>query len=687
MVDVRHGRPPRGAPPVILAPSVAPLLATIEETYTRGGGPRAAPLRREHNLLRALALALRARRVEGAEAPSPAPIRVAALLPTGGDDPEGNSAAARDAFFVACDRRVGPRDHPDGYEARAVDLAVEADRRWALRAHLVVVGDEWADAHHERDAALAAALAAARARVAVVVALGASACRALALGRVGLVPFRVAVVDPGDGDGDGDGKHEAASPPPPSSPSLGTIVNAPAVRALARACAADGVPGLAVPAAAAALCFADGTAEALVLDAVRFDPIDETSHANANVPARARLLRETLRATATLFAGAVAESVAVAASSSSNLAAAAAGGNRTDHLGDWPVWTGGARVAADKIERAAKLLSHPDVDSLVVFTGAGMSAESGMPAFRDTVPGQVRVDEDGAPCERTALDALAPLWERYDPEKYSTLAAYREEPDRCWALHREMMAQARGLRPNAGHLAVAKLAREGAKLRPPLRVTVVTQNVDGMHRRAGDVDALELHGSAERVACSNACGWSAPADAFLRELDEKEKEGANENRDPKRRRRDDDGDGTDDTLLERAPTCGGCGVRPAKFDCVLFGEALPEGATRAAMAACASARSMLVVGTSLSVYPAAELPRVCRLHAGGDAPVVEINATRAETPAEADIVVAAKAAETLPALVDRILELRKESAGDAPPAGGGGGEGGRPQMFARPRMF
>ena len=165
---------------------------------------------------------------------------------------------------------------------------------------------------------------------------------------------------------------------------------------------------------------------ALVLDAVRFDPIDETSHANANVPARARLLRETLRATATLFAGAVAESVAVAASSSSNLAAAAAGGNRTDHLGDWPVWTGGARVAADKIERAAKLLSHPDVDSLVVFTGAGMSAESGMPAFRDTVPGRVRVDEDGAPCERTALDALAPLWERYDPEKYSTLAAYRE---------------------------------------------------------------------------------------------------------------------------------------------------------------------------------------------------------------------------------------------------------------------
>ena len=206
-------------------------------------------------------------------------------------------------------------------------------------------------------------------------------------------------------------------------------------------------------------------------------------------------------------------------------------------------------------------------------------------------------------------------------------------------------------------------------------MTVVTQNVDGMHRRAGDVDALELHGSAERVACSNACGWSAPADAFLLELDEKEKKKARTNT---ATRNVDEGTTTATvptrTLLERAPTCGGCGVRPAKFDCVLFGEALPERATRAAMAACASARSMLVVGTSLSVYPAAELPRVCRLHAGGDAPVVEINATRAETPAEADIVVAAKAAETLPALVDRILELRKESAGvrGITPAGAAG---------------
>ena len=314
-----------------------------------------------------------------------------------------------------------------------------------------------------------------------------------------------------------------------------------------------------------------------------------------------------------------------------------------------------------------------------------MSAESGMPAFRDTVPGQVRVDEDGAPCERTALDALAPLWERYDPEKYSTLAAYREEPDRCWALHREMMAQARGLRPNADTCGCE--TREGRGETSPAASRDGGDAERGRDASSrGDVDALELHGSAERVACSNACGWSAPADAFLRELDEKEK---------KARTRTATRNVDEGTTTATVPTIPSSNARPRAADAACGPRSstacsserrFPRAQTRA-MAACASARSMLVVGTSLSVYPAAELPRVCRLHAGGDAPVVEINATRAETPAEADIVVAAKAAETLPALVDRILELRKESAGDAPPAGGGGGEGGRPQMFARPRMF
>ena len=352
MVDVRHGRPPRGAPPVILAPSVAPLLATIEETYTRRGrSARSASASRAQPAPRARARPPRASR-RGCRGAVPRPDPRRGALPTGGDDPEGNSAAARNAFFVACDRRVGPRDHPDGYEARAVDLAVEADRRWALRAHLVVVGDEWADAHHERDAALAAALAAARANDAVVVALGASACRALALGRVGLVPFRVAVVDPGDGDGDGDGKHEAASPPPPSSPSLGTIVNAPAVRALARACAADGVPGLAVPAAAAALCFADGTAEARprrrsIRPHRRNLPRErERSRAGSVTPRdasrdgdalRGRRRRERRR-----------RRVLVVRSRRRRRGRES---NRPPR--DWPVWTGGARVAADKIERAA----------------------------------------------------------------------------------------------------------------------------------------------------------------------------------------------------------------------------------------------------------------------------------------------------------------------------------------------
>ena len=201
MVDVRHGRP-RGRAPVILAPSVAPLLATIEETYTREA------VRAQRPCVASTTCSARSRspsarvalRVRGA-VPRPDPRRGA--LPTGGDDPEGNSAARARAFFVACDRRVGPRDHPDEYEARAVDLAVEADRRWALQP--VVVGDEWADAHHERDAALAAAPPP-RARTTPSLSPSARPRAAPRPRSSGLVPFRVAVVDPGDGTGTGRGR-------------------------------------------------------------------------------------------------------------------------------------------------------------------------------------------------------------------------------------------------------------------------------------------------------------------------------------------------------------------------------------------------------------------------------------------------------------------------------------------------
>ena len=161
----------------------------------------------------------------------------------------------------------------------------------------------------------------------------------------------------------------------------------------------------------------------------------------------------------------------------------------------------------------------------------------------------------------------------------------------------------------------------------------------------------------------------------------KGKKGASEYRDPNV------GEGTTTATVPTSPSSNARpraadAVASREFDCVLFGETLP-GARRARRW---RARRLVHARCTRSRCTRRRNCLACVAYAGGDAPVVEINATRAETPAEADIVVAAKAAETLRRWWIS-LELRKESAGDATPAGGGGGEGGHPQMFARPRMF
>ena len=238
-----------------------------------------------------------------------------------------------------------------------------------------------------------------------------------------------------------------------------------------------------------------------------------------------------------------------------------------------------------------------------------------------------------------------------------------------------------------------------------LQVCVVTQNVDGLHQAAGSAPVHELHGSMSRASCLDGCGWVAPIHGFLVHGD-----GLDEDGRQKRQRLDDtvptattstptyahapltgytNSTATDadahNAIAHNAnahnmpaaayrataklrppravptgvPRCGGCGACPAKPDCTLFGEPLPEAAMRAARSACVAADAVIVVGTSLSVFPAAELPQLARLHTPG-APLVEINAVHTETPAGADVTITGKAAEVLPLLVKRVLELRKE---------------------------
>jgi len=200
--------------------------------------------------------------------------------------------------------------------------------------------------------------------------------------------------------------------------------------------------------------------------------------------------------------------------------------------------------------------------SVTVLTGAGISAESGIPTFRD---------------------ALTGLWARYRPEELATPQAFARDPALVWSwyrMRREMVARAE---PNAGHRALVALER-----RVPY-FTLITQNVDGLHRRAGSERVIELHGSLGRARCSRE-------DTRVETWDEPE---------------------------QGPPRCRACGalLRP---DVVWFGEVLPAEALQAAEAAARDCEVFLSVGTSNLVEPAASLP--WRAAAAG-AEVVVINPT------------------------------------------------------------
>ncbi|AKJ29590.1 SIR2 family NAD-dependent protein deacylase [Caldimonas brevitalea] len=231
---------------------------------------------------------------------------------------------------------------------------------------------------------------------------------------------------------------------------------------------------------------------------------------------------------------------------------------------------------------------------LCVSTGAGMSAESGVPTFRD---------------------ALGGMWARFDPQQLATEAGYRADPQLVWdwyASRREGVAQAQ---PNGGHVALAEWQR-----RHPGRMTLITQNVDDLHQRAGSDDVVCLHGGLFVDRWLDPCprwkGGQPPCD-------------------------------TSTATPGRPPHCETCGnrVRPGV---VWFGEALPGQALQAAEDAANDCDVMLVVGTSGAVYPAAGLPLLAR-QAG--AKVVVLNPQPSELDDTAHLVLRDTAAHGLPLLL------------------------------------
>jgi NAD-dependent deacetylase len=237
--------------------------------------------------------------------------------------------------------------------------------------------------------------------------------------------------------------------------------------------------------------------------------------------------------------------------------------------------------------------------SVAVLTGAGISAESGIPTFR--APG------DG-------------LWSRYPVEDFATPRGWRRNPPLVWGWYTHRRRLAARAEPNAGHRALAALQERYPTF------TLVTQNVDGLHQRAGSHGVIELHGSLFRFKCADEdtpVAWTDPEDgdheAFAR-LERGE--------------------------LPEVPACPHCGglLRP---DVVWFEEPLPAEAFARAEAAARASDVFLVVGTSAQVYPAAALPHAARRRR---ALVVEVNPEVTELTPAADLSLRGPAGVVLPRL-------------------------------------
>ena len=189
----------------------------------------------------------------------------------------------------------------------------------------------------------------------------------------------------------------------------------------------------------------------------------------------------------------------------------------------------------------------------VVLTGAGISTESGIPDFRSPTG----------------------IWAEIDPLEVASIQAFRRDPERVWRFYRERLHVLLDAQPNAAHEALAELERRG------LVQGVVTQNIDMLHTRAGSRDVVEVHGSIRFAQCLG-CLWTEPADAVLAQLESRP-----------------------------TPSCPQCG-EILKPGVVLFGELLPAAAMERATQLARGARLVLVVGSSLEVWPVAGLPLEAR---------------------------------------------------------------------------
>ncbi len=229
-----------------------------------------------------------------------------------------------------------------------------------------------------------------------------------------------------------------------------------------------------------------------------------------------------------------------------------------------------------------------DIEKIVFVTGAGISQESGIPTFRG---------KDG-------------LWRNYDAMKLATIDAFYDNPKLVWEWYNERRANISAAQPNLGHKAIAELEKF-------VKVVVLTQNIDGLHQKAGSSEVLELHGSIVKIKCS-VCDFK---DEIITEFS------------------------------EIPPLCK-CGniLRP---DVVWFGESLPQKVWQKAIIFASQCDLMVIAGTSLVVSPANTLPIYAKQN---KAILIEVNPENTEMSSEMDLVIRNTSAITLPEFVSMFKE-------------------------------
>ena len=223
--------------------------------------------------------------------------------------------------------------------------------------------------------------------------------------------------------------------------------------------------------------------------------------------------------------------------------------------------------------------------SVAVFTGAGMSAESGVPTFRGN---------DG-------------LWKKFKPEELANFDAFMRNPELVWEWYKQRKRLIASIQPNPGHYALADMQQFHR------RFSIITQNIDNLHQRAGSKLVHELHGNIESNYCLE-CGRSVANEEILRQ--------------------------------EEVPRCTFCNglIRP---DVVWFGELLPADAWNTSVTDAERAEVFISVGTSGEVYPAAALPSIAKQ---SGAYVVEVNIEPTALGEKADEVIIGKSGDILPRL-------------------------------------